>query len=169
MPPKALLPKAKPKVDPSPPPLKASATGEDPGAASRRSRLRLGPRLNLGTSTSKTVSLDKYNYLVAKFNQLQEALTKVGKCKEHHKNESVSLSGSLTDNIDALKEANQIIQDLKKEANDLAESIGLDKDTILAEARQDDRNSFEMTSRANVQPFSAEHNSNAWVWFDNLL
>ena len=124
---------------------------------------------NSGTSAPKTVSLDKYNDLIAKFNQLQGALTKVRERKEHYKNESVSLSGSLTNNIDALKEANQIIRDLEKEVNELAESIGLDKDTILAVARQDDINSSEITSWAYTPPFSAEDNSNAQVGFDNLL
>ena len=49
----------------------------------------------------------------------------------------------------------------------MAESIGLDKDVILAAARSS--NSTEMTSRANVPSFSAEDNANARVWFDNLL
>ena len=81
----------------------------------------------------------------------------------------MSLSGSLINNRGALKEANQIIRDFKKEANELAESIGLDKDTIFAAARQDNLNSSKMTSRANVPPFSTKENSNARVWFDNLL
>ena len=49
----------------------------------------------------------------------------------------------------------------------MAESIGLDKDVILAAARG--QNSSDMTSRANVPSFSAEDNANARVWFDNLL
>ena len=87
--------------------------------------------------------------------------------KEFYKGETVSLSGSLSDNRDALIEANKIIKDLESEANELAESIGLDKDVILAAARG--HNSSDMTSRANVPSFSAEDNANARVWFDNLL
>ena len=49
----------------------------------------------------------------------------------------------------------------------MAESIGLDKDVILAAARSS--TSTEMTSRANVPSFSGEDNANARVWFDNLL
>ena len=48
------------------------------------------------------------------------------------KGETVSLSGSLSDNRQSLVEANKIIKDLESEANELAESIGLDKDIILA-------------------------------------
>ena len=79
----------------------------------------------------------------------------------------MSLSGSLSDNRDALIEANKIIKDLEREADELAETISLDKDVILAAAR--DNNSSDMTSRANVPSFSAEDNANARVWFDNLL
>ena len=64
-------------------------------------------------------------------------------------------------------EANKIIKELEAEANELAESIGLEKDVILAAARSS--SSTEMTSRANVPSFSAEDNANARVWFDNLL
>ena len=44
--------------------------------------------------------------------------------KEFYKNETVSLPGSLSDNRDALIDANKIIKDLEKE--------DLDKETILA-------------------------------------
>ena len=82
----------------------------------------------------------------------------------------MSLSGSLTDNCEALISANKIIKELETEANELTETIGLDKDTILAAVRSDNTSSSEdMTSWANVPPFSAEDNSNARVWFDNLL
>ena len=104
---------------------------------------------------------------MSKFNQLNEAIAKVRDRKEFYKGETVSLSGSLSDNRDALVEANKIIKDLEAEANALAESIGLDKDVILAAARSS--TSTEMTSRANVPSFSAEDNANARVWFDNLL
>ena len=67
--------------------------------------------------------------------------------KEFYKNETATLSGSLSDNRDALVKANKIIKDLDKEANELAESIGLYKDVILAAARADsDNNGSEMTS-----------------------
>ena len=56
----------------------------------------------------------------------------------------MSLSGSLSDNRQSLVEANKIIKDLESEANELAESIGLDKDVILAAACG--QNSSEMTS-----------------------
>ena len=80
------------------------------------------------------------------------------------------MSGSLSNNRDALIDANKIIKDLEREANELAESIGLDKDTILAAARSDSNSaSDDMTSRANVPSFSAEDNANARVWFGNLL
>ena len=104
---------------------------------------------------------------MSRFIQLNEAIAKVRDRKEFYKGETVSLSGSLSDNRDALVEANKIIKDLESEANELAESIGLDKDVILAAARG--QNSSEMTSRANVPSFSAEDNANARVWFDNLL
>ena len=81
-----------------------------------------------------------------------------------------ALSGPLSDNRDALVEVNKIIKELEQEANDLAETIGLDKDVILAAARADsDNNGSDMTSRANIPSFSAEDNANARVWFDNLL
>ena len=51
--------------------------------------------------------------------------------KEFYKGETVSLSGSLSDNRDALVEANKIIKDLEAEANELAESIGLDRTLSL--------------------------------------
>ena len=74
----------------------------------------------------------------------------------------MSLSGSLSDNGDALIDANKIIKDLEREANKLAESIGLDKDTILAAARSDSNStSDDMTSRANVPSFLAVDNANA--------
>ena len=95
------------------------------------------------------------------YNQLKETILK---------NKTMTLSGSLSDNRDALIDANKIIKDLEKEANELAESIGLDKDVILAAARADSDNSGgEMTSKANVPSFSAEDNTNAQVWFDNVL
>lgn len=100
----------------------------------------------------------KLNDLVAKFNQLQDALSKVCELKDHYKNEFVSLSGSLTDNVSALKEANKIIKGLEKEANDLAESISLDKDTIIAAARESST-SADISSRATVPPFSVEDNT----------
>ena len=103
---------------------------------------------------------------MARFNQLNEAITKVRERKDFYKNEAVLLSGSLSDNRDALIDANKIIKDLEKEANKLAETIGLDKETILAAVRSE---SHDMTSCANVPSFSAEDNANARVWFDNLL
>ena len=69
---------------------------------------------------------------MSRFNQLNEAIAKVRDRKEFYKGETVSLSGSLSDNRDALIEANKIIKDLESEANELAESIGLDKDVILS-------------------------------------
>ena len=54
-------------------------------------------------STPQTISLEKYNELIARFNQLQEALLKVCECKDHYKNESVSFSGSLSNNVEELK------------------------------------------------------------------
>ena len=102
--------------------------------------------------------------MVSRYNQLNETIAKLRDRKEFYKGETVTLSGSLSDNRDALVEANKIIKDLEKEANELAESIGLDKDVILAAARADsDNNGSEMTSRANVPSFSAEDNANAQV------
>ena len=54
--------------------------------------------------------------------------------KGFYEGETVSLSGSLSDNRQSLVEANKIIKDLEAEANELAESIGLEKDVILAAA-----------------------------------
>ena len=82
MPPKALPLKIYPSP---PPPPKVSATGEDSGATSPEFKTPTGSTSNLGTSTPKTVSLEKYNDLVAKFNQLQGALMKVCERKEHYK------------------------------------------------------------------------------------
>ena len=166
MPPKAPPPpKGNRKEDPSPPPRK-TPTGEE-GTASPEFETPTGSAGNSGTSTPRTVPLTKYNDLVSKFNQLNEAIAKVRDRKEFYKGETVSLSGSLSDNRDALVVANKIIKELEAEANELAESIGLDKDVILAAARSS--YSTEMTSRANVPSFSAEDNANARVWFDNLL
>ena len=148
MPPKAPPPKAKPMVDPSPSPPPKAPTGEDPGTTSPEFE-------NSGTSTPKTIFLDQYNDLIAHFNQLQEAIAKVCGRKNYYKNETVSLSGSLTDNREALISANKIIKELEKEANELAETIGLDKDTILDAVRSDNNSSADdMTSQANVPPFS---------------
>ena len=117
---------------------------------------------NSGTSTPRTVPLQQYNDLVSRYNQLNETIAKLRDRKEFYKGETVTLSGSLSDNRDALVEANKIIKELKQEANQLAETIGLDKDVILAAARADsDNNGSEMTSRANVPSFSAEDNANA--------
>lgn len=55
-----------------------------------------------------------------------------------------------------------------REANELAESIGLDKYTILAAAKEN-LDSAEMTFQANWPPFSAEDNTNTRVGFDNIL
>ena len=118
----------------------------------------------MGASTPRTVPLQQYNELVTRFNQLNETIAKMRDRKEFYKGETVSLSDSLSDNRDALVEANKIIKDLEREANDLAESIGLDKDVILAAARADsDENGSKMTSRANVPSFSVEDNANARV------
>ena len=133
MPPKAPPPpKGKLKVDPSPPPHKAP-TGEE-GATSPEFETPTGSAGNSGTSTPRTVPLTKYNDLVSRFNQLNETIAKLRDRKEFYKGETVSLSGSLSDNRDALIEANKIIKDLEREANELAESVGLDKDVILAAA-----------------------------------
>ena len=152
MPPKAPPPKAKPKVDPSPPPSTPpkAPTGED-GTTSPEFETPKGSAVNAGTSTPKTVPLQQYNDLVSRYNQLNETITKLCDRKEFYKGETVTLSGSLSDNRDALVEANKIVKDLEREANELAETIGLDKDVILAAARADsDNNGSEMTSRANV-------------------
>ena len=77
----------------------------------------------------------KYNELVAKFNQVQDASTKVRERKDPYKNESVSLSGSMTNNVDDLKEANKVIKDLEAECNEIASSVSLDKDIIPAAAK----------------------------------
>ena len=107
MPPKAPPPpKGKPKEDPSPPPRK-TPTGEE-GTASPEFETPTGSAGNSGTSTPRTVPLTKYNDLVSKFNQLNEAIAKVRDRKEFYKGETVSLSGSLSDNRDALVEANKI-------------------------------------------------------------
>ena len=104
------------------------------------------------------------------YNQLNETINKLHERKDFYKSEAATLAGSLSDNSDALVEANKIIKDLEKEANELAESIGLDKDVILAAARANsDSDGSEMTSRANVPSFLAEDNANAQVWFDNLM
>ena len=131
MPPKALPPsKGKPKVDPSPPPHKAP-TGEE-GATSPEFETPTGSAGNSGTLTPITVPLSQYNELVTRFNQLNDTIAKLLDRKEFYKGETVSLSGSLSDNRDALIEANKIIKDLEREANELAETISLDKDVILA-------------------------------------
>ena len=69
---------------------------------------------------------------MARFTQLNEAITKVRERKDFYKNEAVS-SGYLSDNRDALIEANEIIKDLENEANELAKTINLAKETILAQ------------------------------------
>ena len=82
MPPKAPTPKAKSKVDPSPPPPPKAPTSEDPGTTSPEFETPKESASNSGTSTPKSVPLDKYNELVARFNQLREAITKVRDRKE---------------------------------------------------------------------------------------
>ena len=163
MPPKAPSPKAKPKVDPSPPPAappKASS-GEDQGTTSPEFETPKGSAGNSGTSTPKAVPLQQYNELVTRYNQLNETINKLRERKDFYKSETATLVGSLSDNRDALVEANKIIEDVEKEANELDEFIGLDKDIILAAARADsDSDGSEMTSRANVPSFSAEDNAN---------
>ena len=47
--------------------------------------------------------------MVTRFNQLNETIAKLCDRKEYYKGETVSLSGSLSDNRDALVEANKII------------------------------------------------------------
>ena len=123
------------------------------------------PAPNSGTSSPKT--LEKYNELVACYNQLQEALTEIWDRKDHYKNESVSLSGSLTDNVEELRKANCIIK--VEERNDIAKSVGLKKDIILRAASTNQGPPAHMTSHATVPSFSAEDNTNARVWFSNLL
>ena len=83
-------------------------------------RLQRGLLLIPELPTPKAVPLEQYNELVAHFNQLNEAITKVRERKDFYKNETVLLSGSLSDNRNALIEANKIIKDLEKEANELA-------------------------------------------------
>ena len=56
---------------------------------------------------------------------------KVCQRKDHYKNELASLSDSLSDNVDELKKADQIIKDLEKECNKKADSVDIDKDFIL--------------------------------------
>ena len=165
--PKAPPPKPKPKMDPSPPPPKKPELSEE-AAGSPDYNTPTGLGSNSGSSTPKTVSLAKYNELVAKFNQLKDALIKVCECKDHYKIKSVSLSGSLTNNVDALKDANKLTKELEQECNEIAIFIGLDKDVIIAAAR-DSGQATDMFSRATVPPFLAEENTNARVWFDNLL
>ena len=82
---------------------------------------------------------------MARFNQLNEATTKIRERKDFYKNETVSLSGSLSDNRDALVDANRIIKELEKEANELAESIGLDKNIIFAVERSDSNDTGDDT------------------------
>ena len=133
MPPKAPPPKGKPKVEPSPPPSAPpkAPTGED-GAKSPEFETPMGSAGNSGTSTPRTVPLQQYNELVTHYNQLNKTIAKLRNRKEFYKGETVTLSGSLFDNRDALVEANKIIEDLEREANELAETIGLNKDVILA-------------------------------------
>ena len=102
-------------MDPSPPfppPLK-------PDSALPEFTTPSGSASGLGASIPKTISLQKYNELVACFNQLQEALVKVRKRKDHYKNESVSLSGSLFHNVGDFKRANNIIKELEEECNQI--------------------------------------------------
>ena len=79
MPPKALPPKGKPKVEPSPPPPSAPSkapTGED-GTTSPKFETPTGSASNSGTSTPRTVPLTQYNELVTRFNQLNETIAKL--------------------------------------------------------------------------------------------
>ena len=77
----------------------------------RRVRLLLslrpptGSASTSGTSTPRTVPLSQYNELVTRFNQLNDTIAKLRDRKEFYKGETVSLSGSLSDNRDALIEA----------------------------------------------------------------
>ena len=73
MPPKALPSKAKPKVDPSPPPAPPKPpTGEYQGTISPEFETPKGSASNSGTSTPKAAPLERYNKLVARFNQLND-------------------------------------------------------------------------------------------------
>ena len=60
-------------------------------AASQEFNTPTGSVPNFGTSTPKIQSLEKYIYPVGKFNQVQDALSKVWERKEHYKTGSVSL------------------------------------------------------------------------------
>ena len=75
MPPKAPPPKGKPKVEPSPPPSKAS-TGED-GATSPEFETPTRSAENSDTSTPRTVPLQQYNELVTRYNQLNKTIAKL--------------------------------------------------------------------------------------------
>ena len=68
MPPKAPPPKAKQMLDPSPPPAPPkSPTGEDQDTTSSEFETPKGSTSNSDTSTPKTVPLERYNELVARF------------------------------------------------------------------------------------------------------
>ena len=56
-----------------------------------------------------------YNELVSRYNQLNETIAKLRDRKEFYKGETITLSGSLSDNRDALVEANKIIKELQQE------------------------------------------------------
>ena len=84
---------AKAKVDPPTPPPK-----QDPGSPQFMTPSGSAP--DSGTSTPQTISLEKFNALVARLNQLHEAL--VRECKDHYKNESVSLSMTMLKNFSVL-------------------------------------------------------------------
>ena len=105
MPPKAPPPKGKPKEEPSPPPSAPpkAPTGED-GTTSLEFETPTGSAGNSGTSTPRTVPLQQYNELVTRYNQLNETIAKLRDRREFYKGETVTLSGSLSDNRDALVE-----------------------------------------------------------------
>ena len=93
--------------------------------------------------------------LCAMINQLQEALVKMRERKNHYKNESVSLSGSLSDNVDDLKKANQIIKELEKGVTRLPSLLALTR-TL----------SFVLTLNKNqsCQPSFCSAFLNRWFW-----
>ena len=130
-PPKAPPPKAKPKVDPYLPPPPKAPSGEDQGTTSPEFDTPKGSASNSGTSTPKTLPLEQYKELMARFNQLNEAITKVREKKDFfiRMRQCRCLVPYLTIMMPSSK--SKIIKDLEKEANKLAETIGLDKDPLL--------------------------------------